>query len=51
MKEDKKEILKQLKEYYLNELYKKELKLEKMPKEAVDMYNIIEGNIKIKKKW
>lgn len=44
-----KEILKQLKIYYLNELHKKELKLEKMSKEAVDMYNIMEGNIKVKK--
>ena len=45
-----KEILKQLRIYYLQELYKKELKLEKMSKEAVDMYNIMEGNIKIKEK-
>lgn len=50
MENKEKEILKQLKIYYLQELHKKELKLEKMPKEAVDMYNIMEGNIKIKEK-
>ena len=52
MESKEKEILKQLRIYYLQELHKKELKNEKMPKEAVDMYNIMEGNVKIKKvKW
>jgi hypothetical protein len=49
MESKEKEILKQLRIYYLQELHKKELKNEKMPKEAVDMYNIMEGNVKIKK--
>lgn len=47
---NKQELINQAIEYYLQELYKKELKLEKMPKEAVDMYNILEGNVKVKKK-
>ena len=47
---NKEELINQAIEYYLQELYKKELKNEKMPKEAVDMYNILEGNVKVKKK-
>lgn len=50
MESKEKEILKQVRIYYLHELHKKELKNEKMPIEAVEMYNIIEGNVKIKKK-
>ena len=50
MENKQEELINQAIEYYLQELYKKELKLEKMPKEAVDMYNILEGNVKVKKK-
>ena len=50
MENKEKEILRQVKIYYLQELHKKELKNEKMPIEAVEMYNIIEGNVKIKKR-
>lgn len=43
------ERFKNVENYYTKNLAKKNKKLIKMPKEAVDMYNIMEGNIKVKK--
>lgn len=50
MENKQEKLIDQAIEYYLQELYKKELNNEKMPKEAVDMYNILEGNVKVKSK-
>lgn len=44
------ERFKNVENYYTKDLAKKNKKLIKMPKEAVDMYNILEGNVKVKKK-
>lgn len=52
LKEINKELIERFKNvenYYIKDLAKKNKKLIKMPKEAVDMYNIMEGNVKIKK--
>ena len=43
------ERFKNVENYYIKDLAKKNKKLIKMPKEAVDMYNIMEGNVKVKK--
>ena len=51
MENKQEKLINQAIEYYLQELYKKELNNEKMPKEAVNMYNILKGNVKVKKKW
>ena len=41
-----KEILSNAKTYYLKDLAEKNKKLVKMPKEAVEMYNIMQNNYK-----
>ena len=40
------ERFKNVENYYINDLAKKNKKLVKMPKEAVDMYNIMQNNYK-----
>ena len=49
LKEINKELIERFKNvenYYIKDLAKKNKKLVKMPKEAVDMYNIMQNNYK-----